>query len=29
MPSYEGKLTGPELTDLLAYLWTLQRPRSN
>jgi len=29
MPSYQGKLSGEELTDLIAYLWTLQRARSN
>lgn len=29
MPSYQGKLAPAELTDLIAYLWTLQRPRSN
>lgn len=29
MPSYQGKLASAELTDLIAYLWTLQRPRSN
>lgn len=28
MPSYRGKLAGSELTDLVAYLWTLQRPRA-
>jgi putative heme-binding domain-containing protein len=28
MPSYQGKLSGPEITDLVAYLWTLQRTRS-
>lgn len=27
MPSYQGKLSDGELNDLLAYLWTLQRPR--
>jgi putative heme-binding domain-containing protein len=27
MPSYQGKLSEPELQDLVAYLWTLQRPR--
>jgi putative heme-binding domain-containing protein len=27
MPSYQGKLAEPELQDLVAYLWTLQRPR--
>lgn len=27
MPSYQGKLTEAELADLVAYLWTLQRPR--
>ena len=29
MPSYRGKLSDAELTDLIAYLWTLQRPRGN
>ena len=28
MPSYKGKLTEAELGDLLAYLWTLQRPKA-
>ena len=28
MPSYEGKLTESELTDLISYLWTLQRPKA-
>jgi putative heme-binding domain-containing protein len=28
MPSYKGKLTDPELDHLVAYLWTLRRPRS-
>ena len=28
MPSYEGKLTEAELTDLISYLWTLQRPKA-
>jgi cytochrome c oxidase cbb3-type subunit III len=28
MPSYEGKLTSAEVTDLISYLWTLQRPRA-
>ena len=28
MPSYRGKLADSELTDLVAYLWTLQRPRA-
>ena len=27
MPSYEGKLQEPELQDLVAYLWSLKRPR--
>lgn len=27
MPSYEGKLQTAELQDLVAYLWSLQRPR--
>lgn len=27
MPSYQGKLTNTELNDLVAYLWSLQRPR--
>jgi putative heme-binding domain-containing protein len=27
MPSYQGKLAAAELDDLVAYLWTLQRPR--
>jgi cytochrome c oxidase cbb3-type subunit III len=29
MPSYQGKLSDSELNDLLAFLWTMQRPRSN
>ena len=29
MPSYQGKLTEEDLTDLIAHLWTLQRPRDN
>lgn len=29
MPSYKGKLADAELTDLIAYLWTLQRPRQD
>jgi cytochrome c oxidase cbb3-type subunit III len=29
MPSYEGKLSGSELTDLISYLWTLKRPIAN
>jgi cytochrome c oxidase cbb3-type subunit III len=28
MPSYTGKLTDAEVTDLIAYLWTLQRPKA-
>ena len=28
MPSYKGKLTEPELKDLISYLWTLQRPKA-
>ena len=28
MPSYQGKLQEAELQDLVAYLWSLQRPRS-
>ena len=28
MPSYQGRLQEPELQDLVAYLWSLQRPRS-
>lgn len=27
MPSYQGKLQQAELQDLVAYLWSLQRPR--
>lgn len=27
MPSYQGKLKPEELQDLVAYLWSLQRPR--
>ncbi len=27
MPSYQGKLSEPELQDLVAYLWSLQRER--
>lgn len=27
MPSYQGKLTAAELQDLVAFLWSLQRPR--
>jgi len=27
MPAYQGKLPESELQDLVAYLWTLQRPR--
>lgn len=27
MPSYQGKLPDAELQDLVAYLWSLQRPR--
>ncbi|MEP7365632.1 MAG: c-type cytochrome [Acidobacteriota bacterium] len=27
MPSYKGKLSDTELNDIVAYLWTLQRPR--
>lgn len=27
MPSYKGKLNDAELNDIVAYLWTLQRPR--
>ena len=26
MPSYQGKLSQDEVTDLVAYLWSLQRP---
>jgi len=26
MPSYQGKLSHEEVTDLVAYLWSLQRP---
>ena len=26
MPSYRGRLSGGELNDLVAYLWSLQRP---
>jgi putative heme-binding domain-containing protein len=29
MPSYEGKLTDAEITDLISYLWTLQRPKAS
>lgn len=29
MPSYKDKLGPEELNHLIAYLWTLQRPRSN
>jgi cytochrome c oxidase cbb3-type subunit III len=28
MPSYRDKLTDAELTDVIAYLWTLQRPKA-
>ena len=28
MPSFEGKLTEAELTDLISYLWTLQRSKA-
>ena len=28
MPSYQGKVSDGELNDLVAYLWTLQRPRT-
>ncbi len=27
MPSYEGQLRAPEIDDIVAYLWSLQRPR--
>jgi putative heme-binding domain-containing protein len=27
MPAYKGRLTDAELDDLVAYLWSLQRPR--
>ena len=29
MPSYRGKVSEGELNDLVAFLWTLQRPRAN